>query len=146
MPETVETPVPSACESLVVSVWARLRVSVSEPMASFRVPESESVVPASSESVLRALEMASRVPEMEPCASERSCASPESEDWVSRSSPTMLALALSTLPTASDTPCWSFSDTVEPTTLTNCSAICCSSVVAPVSVTLGEMALTFSLT
>ena len=146
MPETVEMDVPSAFESWLPSCCTCERVWESVPMESPSAWASEPAEPLTCESVVRASATVVRVCEMRSCVPSRSSARLPSSDWTSERSAETDVAALSASPSSVEERPWSFSVMTLATVSTNVLEIWLSSVVAPVSVTLGEMALTFSFT
>ena len=146
MPEMVETPVPRAPESCAPSVWALVRVAPRVSMDWESASESDVALELTWERVVRASATVWRASAMVCWAPERSPERLVSNTWTCERSELSVAVAASdSAIRLVESPC-SFSVMVLPTTPTNSFAICVSRVVEPVSVTLGEMALSFSFT
>ena len=142
----VPVPVPRASESVDAISRMPLRASPSESSEESRVPASASEVPAIEASEARASAIASRDEDSVASSPSMSRERPSRELAVSRSAlaaPVVPRSISASVPAAAPL---SLSEATSPTTRTNSLEIWSSRVVAPVSVTLGAMAFSFSLT
>ena len=145
-PEIAEAPSPSLSSRPRAKERSPSRAPASDPSAESIDEASPPAASAVAESVSRARPTASRAAPTVPSAPSRESARSSRRPCVARRLLSADDLAPSTSPAADPTAPWSLCVTVSPASDTNCPAIWSSSVVAPVSVTLGATALAFSLT